>query len=124
MWMTLIPTMNVHDMAEAVAFYTGILDFEPGWTNPPEGDPAYASLFRNGHELHLSSYSGRAGHRQTVVVLIDDADAQFAAFRARGFVPPDRPESPVHTGPVDQSWGTREFYIDDPSGNTLCFMQR
>ena len=51
-------------------------------------------------------------------------DARFAAFRARGHALPPRPESPVHDGPVDQSWGTREVYIDDPSGNTLVFQQR
>jgi len=29
----------------------------------------------------------------------------------------------VHEGPIDQSWGTREFYVDDPDGNTLRFTQ-
>jgi hypothetical protein len=35
------------------------------------------------------------------------------------------PEAPqlVHEGPVDQTWGTREFYVDDPDGNTLRFVQ-
>lgn len=30
----------------------------------------------------------------------------------------------AHLGPVDQSWGTREFYVTDPSGNTLRIVQR
>jgi len=30
----------------------------------------------------------------------------------------------VHLGPVDQTWGTREFYVTDLEGNTLRFMQR
>src|SRR5438477_12190220 len=29
----------------------------------------------------------------------------------------------VHEGPIDQSWGTREFYVDDPDSNTLRFTQ-
>jgi hypothetical protein len=29
----------------------------------------------------------------------------------------------VHAGPIDQTWGTREFYVDDPDGNTLRFTQ-
>jgi hypothetical protein len=29
----------------------------------------------------------------------------------------------VHEGPLDQSWGTREFYVDDPDGNTIRFTQ-
>lgn len=32
-------------------------------------------------------------------------------------------ESPVHQGPIDQTWDTREFYVDDPDGNTLAFTQ-
>jgi hypothetical protein len=30
----------------------------------------------------------------------------------------------VHEGPIEQTWGTREFYVDDPDGNTLRFTQR
>ena len=26
--------------------------------------------------------------------------------------------------PIDQSWGTREFYVDDPDGNTLRFIEQ
>ena len=29
----------------------------------------------------------------------------------------------VHEGPIDQSWGTREVYGDDPDGNTLRLTQ-
>jgi hypothetical protein len=36
---------------------------------------------------------------------------------------PYRPESPVHNSPVDQTWGAREFYVNDPAGNTLRFAQ-
>jgi hypothetical protein len=43
-------------------------------------------------------------------------------FLARGLVPPER-DSPVHKGPTDQTWGTREFYVDDPDDNTLVFVQ-
>ena len=57
-------------------------------------------------------------------MVCDEVDALFAAFKARGLAPPIRPESPVHEGPLDQTWGTREVYIDDPSGNTLTYQQR
>jgi catechol 2,3-dioxygenase-like lactoylglutathione lyase family enzyme len=33
-------------------------------------------------------------------------------------------EFAVHRRPVDQTWGTREFYVDDPADNTLRFTQR
>ena len=111
-------------MAEALAFYTGVLDFALVGTWPEAGDPAFAVLTRGGGELHLSSHSGDGVFGQAVAVLVEDADGLFAAFRARGLDPSARPESPVHQAPLDQSWGTREFYVDDPSGNTLRFIQR
>jgi hypothetical protein len=57
--------------------------------------------------------------------LTDDVDALFRTFRMRGLKTPGNPEAPgaVHEGPIDQSWGTREFYVDDPDGNTLRFIQ-
>jgi hypothetical protein len=30
-------------------------------------------------------------------------------------------EVPVHRGPVDQTWGIREFYVTDADGNMLRF---
>ena len=54
--------------------------------------------------------------------MTEDIDALFQKFVSRGLVPLQR-DSPVHHGPVEQSWGTREFYVDDPDGNTLVFTQ-
>jgi hypothetical protein len=49
----------------------------------------------------------------------------FRKFQQRGLRTPGNPEKPeaVHEGPIDQTWGTREFYVDDPDGNTLRFIQ-
>ena len=57
-------------------------------------------------------------------LIVDGADALFAAWTRRGLDQSHRVESPVHVGPVDQTWGTREFYVTDPSGNTLRIVQR
>jgi catechol 2,3-dioxygenase-like lactoylglutathione lyase family enzyme len=120
----LIPILVVRDMAEAIAFHTQVLDFRLDFAWPEEA-PIYAGLRRGGDEMHLALAQGgsRAGPC-SAMVLCDDVDALFAGFRARGLAVPIRPESPVHEGPLDQSWGTREVYIDDPSGNTLIFQQR
>jgi catechol 2,3-dioxygenase-like lactoylglutathione lyase family enzyme len=120
----LIPILVVRDMREAIDFYTRALDFELGFSWP-EAAPLYAGLVRGEDELHLNLTpgEGRYGH-SSVIVLCEDVDAAFAGFVARGFKPPTRPGSPVHEGPLEQTWGTREVYIDDPSGNTLVFQQR
>jgi len=54
---------------------------------------------------------------------VPDLDATFAACRAAGatFAPGD-----VHGDPAGQiarrPWGERSFYIHDPFGNKLCFV--
>jgi catechol 2,3-dioxygenase-like lactoylglutathione lyase family enzyme len=120
----IIPVLIVRDVPEAIAFHTGVLDFELAFASPHEA-PFYAVLTRGADELHLNLTpgQGRFGHSSAVVVC-DDVDALFASFVARGLSVPTRADSPVHEGPLDQTWGTREVYIDDPSGNTIIFQQR
>lgn len=73
--------------------------------------------------LFLSSHRGDGEFGQAIVVLTEDVDALFRKFKERGLETPGNPDSPVHEGPTDQTWGTREFWVDDPDGNTLRFTQ-
>ncbi len=52
-----------------------------------------------------------------------DVDELFKSYLARGLDTSRKAASPVHQGPVDQTWGKREFYVTDPDGNTLRFGQ-
>ena len=116
----MVPVFRVRSLDEVLPFYRDIL----GFTVHPialEIASFYALLSWNGEELHLQQDAGATGGR--AIIRVDDVDGTFSALKCRGFRPPDRPESPVHCSPVDQSWGTRELYVDDPSGNTLCFAQ-
>ncbi|MGK6318637.1 bleomycin resistance protein [Sphingomonas sp. DT-204] len=122
--MALIPIVRVTDMARAVEFYTRVLDFEHEGTWPAMTDPSYTVLRREGHELHLSSHAGDGVAGQAVGVLVGDVDALVGRLAARGLDQRHRSDSSVHCGPVDQSWGTREFYVDDPDGNSVRFIQR
>lgn len=120
----LIPILVVRDMAEAIGFHTDILDFQLAFAWP-DGAPTYAGLSRGTDEMHLvlTPGPGRYGHC-SAILLCEEVDALLATFQTRGLLLQPRPDSPVHEGPLDQSWGTREVYIDDPSGNTLIFQQR
>jgi catechol 2,3-dioxygenase-like lactoylglutathione lyase family enzyme len=111
-------------MAASIAFYTTILDFECPDGESDHSDPSFTILRRKRDRLFLSSHRGDGEFGQAIAVLTDDVDALFAKFRARGLKTPGDPGSPVHEGPTDQTWGTREFYVDDPDGNTLRFIQR
>ena len=120
--MAMVPLFLVGDMHAAVHFYTRILDFElAAWDSP---DDPVVSLFRGTDELMLTVMPTDQVARVNAHLRVADVDALFAAWAARGLDQSHRTESPVHLGPVDQSWGTREFYVTDPFGNTLRIVQR
>jgi hypothetical protein len=74
-----------------------------------------------GAELELSIHSGDGAFGSVNRVLVDNVDERYMTFRTRGLNTTQRPESPLHTAPVDQTWGLREFAATDPDGNNLCF---
>jgi catechol 2,3-dioxygenase-like lactoylglutathione lyase family enzyme len=112
-------------MRAAIAFYTGVLDFERVEGEDTLDDPCFRALARGGDYIFLSSHRGDGVFGQAIAVLADNVDALFRRFRERGLTTPGNPDAPrmVHEGPIDQTWGTREFYVDDPDGNTLRFIQ-
>ena len=122
--MAIIPTVRTHDLARSVDFYTRVLDFEVRREWSVLTDPGFAWLTRRGDVLHLSSHGGDGGAGQAIVIEVAEVDALFQTYRARGLDPSAQSDSPVHQGPLDQTWGTREFYVDDPDGNTLRFTRR
>ena len=123
--MAIVPVLQCRSIRASLAFYTSVLDFAVAGGDGCTNDPAYCVLVHGGDYLILSSHRGDSRPGQAVVVTSHDVDADWRAFRARGLVPAKPPaESPVHAGPFEQSWGTREFYVDDPDGNTLRFTER
>jgi catechol 2,3-dioxygenase-like lactoylglutathione lyase family enzyme len=123
--MAIIPTIRCRNMRKSLAFYTGVLDFDHVDGDDDVGDPSFSVLSREGDKVFLSSHRGDGAFGQAIVIMTNDVDALCRKFRERGLRTPGHPEAPreVHEGPIDQSWGTRELYVDDPDGNTLRFMQ-
>jgi len=123
--MAIIPTVRCGNMKTSLAFYTGVLDFEHVGGDDELDDPSFSVLARGGGQLILSSHRGDGQFGQAICITTDDVDALFRKFRERGLKTPGNPDAPqaVHEGPLDQSWGTREFYVDDPDHNTLRFTQ-
>ena len=121
--MAIVPTVRCGNMRRSVDFYTGVLDFERAGSDGHLDDPAFVALVRGVDFLYLSSHRGDGEFGQAIAVEVDDVDEVFRALVRRGLRTPGNPDSPVHDGPVDQTWGTREFYVDDPDGNTLRFTQ-
>jgi catechol 2,3-dioxygenase-like lactoylglutathione lyase family enzyme len=123
--MAIIPIIRCRNIRRSLEFYTRVLDFELLEEVIDLDDPGAYSLAREGSKIGLSSHRGDGEFGQAIGVTVDDVDALFRKFRARGLKTPGNPDAPgvVHEGPIDQTWGTREFYVDDPDGNTLRFTQ-
>lgn len=117
--MKLIPTLRCKDINNSLKFYTQVLGFELKFTDAPEGQIGYAGIEKYGCEIHLSGHEGGIG--TIIYVEVDEVDDLFREFIKRGLDNSHKKESPVHQGPTDQTWGMREFYVDDPGGNTLRF---
>ena len=118
--MKMIPIFRCRDMREAIRFYTTVLDFalkDPG-ASPAE---AVTDLIRGDAILRLTGLEGDQPPGIAAYVMVEDVDALFARYRGGGLDTSHKVGSPVHQGPVDQSWGMREFYVTDADGNTLRF---
>jgi len=118
MTMKVIPLLRCNDLKEAIAFYTNVLDFTLKYSDEANNEWAI-ELINNDAEILLASRDGTP--RIAIIVRVDDVDALFKKYVDRGLIVPNNPDSPVHNGPIDQTWGMREFYVNDPDGNTLRF---
>ena len=118
--MKIIPLFKCRSLNDAVVFYTGILDFERKYPEEPL-DIGVVDLINNGAELQLTTYESNNLFGSVANVWVDDVDSLFEKYRKRGLDTSHKKESPVHQGPLDQTWGTREFYVTDSDGNTLRF---
>jgi catechol 2,3-dioxygenase-like lactoylglutathione lyase family enzyme len=115
-----IPFLRCLNMKEAIDFYTNVLDFKLKYPNA-SADDSVVDLVNGEAELRLTILEGDQKSGINVYVRVDEVDNLFKRYVGRGLIVPNNPDSPVHNGPIDQSWGMREFYVNDPSGNTLRF---
>jgi len=116
--MKLIPLLRCNNLKEAVVFYTTILDFKLKYPENSENEWVIA-LTHGDAEILLASMDGTP--RTAIYVSVSDVDTAYEKYVSRGLILPNNPDSPVHNSPIDQTWGLREFYINDPGGNTLRF---
>ena len=121
--MQTVPVVKCSDLSRSIRFYTEVLDFERKWPQYADSETAngVAHLVKAGAELQLSRHAGDGVFGSLQRVFVDDVDERYRTFRSRGLDTTRRPESPIHTAPVDQTWGLREFSVTDPDGNGLCF---
>ena len=126
--MIAVPVFYSSDLERSLAFYTGVLEFELRWPDYPNYRElcvrvGVVDLVCEGAVIQLSRHMGyhpTASSANLEMQTPHEVDEAFARYVGRGLDQAHRTESPVHLGPLDQTWGTREVYVDDPDGNTLC----
>ncbi len=113
-----IPVLAVKSIASAEAFYCGKLGFERRFEfriDESLPDPCYMGIERDGVFLHLSSFSGDGKPCSVAYIVVDDVDALHAELVSKGV--------PIACGPVDQTWGNREVYVEDADSNSIRFVK-
>lgn len=120
--MKIIPLFKVRDMQAAIRHYTEVLDFVMTWPEDTPESPV-VDLGHEQMELQITTHESERLFGSVVYVWVTDVDSLFAKYSSRGLNTSAKPNSPVHQGPVNQTWGRREFYVTDADGNTLRFCQ-
>lgn len=109
-----VPIIKVSAMKPALDFYCAGLGFTKDFAYAAgAGGPQYAGLSFDGHRLHLSTCPGDGAMGAATYLYVDDIDALYAGFRARGVT--------TVMAPTNQDWGMREVYVRDPDGTELRF---
>jgi len=111
--MKIVPVIKSSDLQRSLHFCTELLDFERKWPGHEDREIAIGvvDLVRDCAELQLSRHSGDGVFGSVNRVFVDDVDEHYVTFRTRGLNTMQRPDSPIHTAPVDQTWGLREFAV-------------
>ena len=113
-----IPVLHVSRSAAAAQFYCERLGFQQRFAyrpDDPKPDPCYMGLSRDGVLFHVSSFLGDGVPGGVATFIVDDLDALYAEFAAKGVS--------VDFEPTVQSWGNREMYVTDADRNSIRFIE-
>jgi len=115
------PVLMARDVSESLTFYARF-GFAESFRDTPEA-PRYAGIRRGSVELHLQwadpSQWAHGVDRPVYRFPTPNADALYHELLAAG-AQLDGTGGP-NASPRDTPWGTREFHVFDPGGNSLQF---
>ena len=119
-----IPALRVREMAEALAFYLGPLEFTLERGGESESNSALARgdarlMLETAADHYSEAYNAeireRLGSPSSTALYIEASE--LAAFQARLEAAGARIVDPL----ADRSWGQAEFTVEDNEGNWLTF---
>jgi uncharacterized glyoxalase superfamily protein PhnB len=119
-WQRSDPIYPVNNVAASIEWYRRVFGFEPTVVNPPDDEPVYAVMARDGIAIHLMSKDeaphGLTGPVETQFWVSDDVDVLFEQVKAQGVT--------VVQALSDQQWGHRDFMVADLDQNVVWVTQR
>jgi len=110
-----VPALRITNYERSKAFYVDQLGFCVEWEHRFEPSlPVFMSVARDGMQIYLSEHSGDCQVGGLVHFVIEDVDAWYREFTARGVQP---------TEPPNNDLGFVNMTITDPDGSLLRFME-
>jgi uncharacterized glyoxalase superfamily protein PhnB len=111
-----IPILRIFDEARARDFYIDYLGFSIVFEHRFEpNSPIYMGIARDSCVIHLSEHNGDGTPGSRMRINLDDVTALHGTL--------DPNYRYARPGLQEQPYGTREFSVADPFGNTLIFSQ-
>ena len=104
------PIISVNDLESVRGFYEQ-LGFRQTYQFPPEGEPGFVSLERDGSTIGIAARGDGDGDRFAIWVYVEDVDGVVEELRGVG--------GPILAEPEDQPWGERMARVRDPAGNLV-----
>jgi catechol 2,3-dioxygenase-like lactoylglutathione lyase family enzyme len=113
---SLAPQLLVDDLARSIAYYRKL-----GFTFGEPWNGFYAIGLLDGLELHLKEAPRcdeerrhrRANEHLDAAAGVDGIEAFYEQCAANG--------ATIIKPLTATAWGTKDFYVEDPDGNILCF---
>lgn len=106
-------SFRVSDLEASMRFYTAVLGFSERFRF---GN--YAGVEHGDVQIHLvgpSVTNGRMTGHGSIYIFCDDVDSYYPEITEKGAI--------AQAPPKDYDYGMRDFIINDPDGNLICFGQ-
>jgi catechol 2,3-dioxygenase-like lactoylglutathione lyase family enzyme len=115
-------TIEVSDLEKAAAFYTKLLD------DPGKRHPGARHYFDCGGVILAVLDPTRGGLApqpmpKSLYFAVDDIAAAHARAKSLGALAPYQVHGQPAGDVIKRPWGERSFYVTDPWGNELCFVE-
>ena len=104
------PILYASDFGRSVAYFVDKLGFGKlwDWGSPPD----FGAVGRDQVEIFLCQ-GGQGAPGTWMSVFVEDVDALYEEFKAKGAV--------IHAAPENKPWGVREMHVECPDGHVLRF---